>query len=425
MKLSCLQVLALSGSVALFGCAKGNDEKGDTTSTATASGGDGGSGGQSSTGGAGTGGDGGQSESSSGGGAGAPSTAGNCENSSDALERYAITEASPIISIDANITASDGVTNPGALVDGNYKSGSATFSAAEEWVAIEVEGEPSALLLYWSEPGYGEYDMVAGGPVNYRIEVSDDSTDGSDGTWEEVHDIAANPVRNRAHSFNFEGMSWVRFVIGEMEEERTISLDEIELHDISNMSGDRPQDTWLMFGDSIAKDAFHKQRNADNFYRRVAAAHEGFSPTVVNASIGGGTLGDALIRIEETLDLNPDMQYVGVAYGTNDSWGNTPTQARFEENLRNLIDTILEAGRTPVLARIPHGAVSHENVPLFNIIIDALQAEYDLPCGPDLFTWFYENADDALGTDGVHPNNTGYSMINELWAEAASPLYPN
>jgi lysophospholipase L1-like esterase len=372
-----------------------------------------------------TGGEGGQSASSSGGGAGAPSTASHCENSSDTLERYAITEASPIISIDANIQASGGVGDPTALVDGNYKSGSATFSATDDWVALEVEGEPSALLLYFSEPGYGEYDAVAGAPVNYRIEVSGDSTDGSDGTWEEVHDITDNTVRNRAHSFDFEGKKWVRFVIGEMEEERTILLDEIELHDISNMTGDRPQDTWLMFGDSIAKDAFHKQRNADNFYRRVAAAHEGFSPTVVNASIGGGSLGDALLRLEETLELNPDMQYVGVAYGTNDSWDNTPEQARFEENLRNLVDAILEAGRTPVLARIPHGSRDHDNVPQFNIIIDAVQAEYYLPCGPDLFTWFFENAEDGLSPDEVHPNNTGYSMINELWAEAVSPLYAN
>jgi lysophospholipase L1-like esterase len=144
---------------------------------------------------------------------------------------------------------------------------------------------------------------------------------------------------------------------------------------------------------------------------------------VVNASIGGGTLDDALGRLEETLELNPDVKYVGVAYGTNDSWGNTPGTVRFEEKLRLLLDDILEAGRTPVLARIPHGSTAHENVPEFNVIIDALQAEYDLPCGPDLFTWFYEHEDVGLSNDGVHPSGAGYLMLNELWAEAVSPLY--
>lgn len=410
------RILVLFGCASLISCAKGGGGAGDgdgSGGSSTAQGGSGGSGGTDNQ------------SSSSGGGAGEPNFAGNCMNSDEALELYAITEPSPIISIGATITASDGVAGAEALVDGRYKAGNATFTAADEWVAIEVEGDPSALLLYWSEPGYGEYDMVAGGPVNYRIEVSADSTDGSDGQWEQVHDITDNFVRNRAHSFGFEGMKWVRFVIGEMGEGDQVILDEIELHDISSMSGDRPQDTWLMFGDSIAKDAFHKQRDAYNFYRIVAAEHDGFSPTVVNGSIGGGTLDDALARIDETLELNPDMQYVGVAYGTNDSWGNAPGPVHFEDKLRELIDAIREAGRTPVLARIPHGSMFHANVPEFNEIIDALQAEYDLPCGPDLFTWFFEHEDGGLGNDGVHPSGAGYRMINELWAEAVSPLYPD
>lgn len=418
MKLALWHILGLFGSLALVGCAKGGGGNGADTEGSGGSGGeDGGSGGSSS----GSGGS--NSSGGSGGSAGEPNFAGNCINSDDALELYRISEQSPIISIDATIVASDGVEGAEVLVDGNYKTSSATFSAADEWVAIEVEGEPSALLLYWSEPGYGEYDAVAAGPVNYRIEVSGDSTDGSDGSWEEVHAISDNGVRNRAHSFDFEGMSWVRFVVGDMMEGDQVRLDEIELHDISNMSGDRPQDTWLMFGDSIAKDAFHKQRNVNNFYRLVAAEHEGFSPTVVNASIGGGTLDDALARLDETLEWNPDMQYVGVAYGTNDSWGNAPGPVRFEEKLRQLVDNILEAGRTPVLARIPHGSEFHDNVPEFNVIIDAVQAEYDLPCGPDLFTWFFEHEDVGLGNDGVHPSGAGYLVINELWAEAVSPLY--
>jgi lysophospholipase L1-like esterase len=180
----------------------------------------------------------------------------------------------------------------------------------------------------------------------------------------------------------------------------------------------------MIFGDSISKEAFNKKRGADNFYRLLAAEHDAFSPTVVNASIGGETLDNALIRMDETLELNPDIQYIGVAFGTNDAWGNTktPQGVRFEEKLRMVVDAILDAGRTPVLARIPHGSEFHAGVPAFNTVIDQLQADYELPCGPDLFTHFYENQGDLSG-DNVHPGPAGYIAINRLWAEAVSPLY--
>jgi hypothetical protein len=49
---------------------------------------------------------------------------------------------------------------------------------------------------------------------------------------------------------------------------------------------------------------------------------------------------------------------------------------------------------------------------------------YELPCGPDLYGWFWENPRD-LGDDGVHPIQKGSVEINRLWAEAVAAYTAN
>src|SRR5690606_29229037 len=138
--------------------------------------------------------------------------------------------------------------------------------------------------------------------------------------------------------------------------------------------------------------------------------------------IGGEHLSDALQRLDGVLELNPDIQHIGVAYGTNDAWGNqNPASTGCKDELVQLVEALIDAGRTPMLARIPHATAAHATLPEFNVIIDEVQAEYALPCGPDLYTWFEEHPED-LGSDGVHPVSSGDVAINRLWAEAAGAL---
>lgn len=356
------------------------------------------------------------------------STASTCENSADVLEAYAIDEASSIVSVGKTATASSGVTNLNYLNDGAFNFSQTTaFGTLEdgpEWVAIDVGEGPSKLLLLFADAGYDTYTTLSGGaPVGYTIETSADSTDGEDGEWETVVEVTDNTVRNRAHSFDFEGKSWVRFTATEADEGRTTRLVELMLHDVSNTSGDRPQDSWLFFGDSIHQAAMRRALGRYSFENVVNDAHADFEPIMLNGSIGGETLDDALARIDSVIELNPDIQYFGIAYGTNDSWGNkSPEGASFREKLVELVETLLDAGRTPIIARIPYASEAHTTLPAFNTIIDDVTQEYDLPCGPDLYTWFLENPE-QLGSDGVHPISQGDASINELWAGAASPLY--
>ncbi len=157
----------------------------------------------------------------------------------------------------------------------------------------------------------------------------------------------------------------------------------------------------------------------------VRESHPDFYPAVIGGGVGGDLATHGLGDVEHWLELNPDMKYFAIGYGTNDSWGNKSVgSTSFESNMQGIIDAVLSAGRVPILARIPYSSTAHETLDQFNAVIDRLQADNGLPCGPDLYGWFLEHPEE-LGSDGVHPSNEGYLSMNRLWAEAADALYPS
>lgn len=140
------------------------------------------------------------------------------------------------------------------------------------------------------------------------------------------------------------------------------------------------------------------------------------------------------------LQNSEGLTFVTLAYGTNDSWGGTtPTAAGFETTMRSVIQVLTDAGRIPILARIPFNTVS-TSVSQFNAVIDKLQQEFQLPCGPDLYGLVaahpeYVGAVGTVqpnctikysGTDGVHPQSgAAKDAIHRAYAEALLPLYPS
>jgi lysophospholipase L1-like esterase len=338
---------------------------------------------------------------------------------------------SPRISLGKPVFASEGVENPEGLVDGDYHN-SATITRfgmvtedAPAWAAIDLGEGPSRLFVLWQDASYLLYDDPSqGSPGAYRIEVSADSTDGRDGNWELREEVTDNRVRARAHTVDFEGMRWLRFTFLGVSDDSSrgeINIDEIAVHDISGVDDDRI-DAWFFLGDSITQGAFKRDIPEQQMFDEVVAAEQpDHFPAMVNGGIGGELLSDALARIDQVLLDYPNFPYVAVAFGTNDEWGNqNVTSASFETRLVELVDRLIAAGRTPILARIPFADDgAHETLPDFNAVIDRVREEYDLPCGPDLYGWFWENRN-LLGDDKVHPIQKGYIEINRLWAEAAA-----
>ena len=345
-----------------------------------------------------------------------------------------ITVPNPILSAGLSITASAGVENPEALIDGEYHASpraslGVVSASSPAWVAIDVGTGPERLLLAWTDPGSSNYGTTsAGAPGAYTIETSADSTDGEDGTWDTVVTVEQNPVKARTHTFDFTGQRWVRMTVtapgADRDASDDVEIDEIALYDVSASGDERPQDTWVFMGDSIVDGAFDDPTSSSSFATLVHESHAAYTPMMINAGIGGDHAYDGVEDIDDWLAFHADVTYFAIQYGTNDSWGNQRLgSTSFENDMRTIVESVLDAGRIPVLARIPYSNDGdHETVPDFNAVIDALTEEYDLPCGPDLYGHFLANPRE-LGADGVHPRAAGYRSMNALWAEAMTGLY--
>ncbi len=378
---------------------------------------------------------GGTGEGGSGGGAegGTPNVARTCDPVNDAAG--AVDEPSPLISAGATTFTSAGATAPQRLADGSYDKQGTTLGLPEEdapvWAALELEPGATRVLAMWTDPGYKDYDDPSGGaPRAYEILVSADSTDGEDGTWESVVEVTENPVNARAHSFDFEGMSWVKLSVTEASLDAMgmavpVKLDELAVYDISAAGDERPKDTWFFMGDSITKGAFSRSAGGTPFEKQISAARPDFAPIVIGGGIGGELSSDGVAHLEDFLALNPDFHHVVIAYGTNDSWGSgkTPSGTRFDANIETIVADVLDEDRVAILPTIPYASQAHPDLVPFNETLDRITSESSLPCGADFYAWFFTHPEE-LSTDGVHPSAQGYRSMNTLTAEAALRFYP-
>ena len=78
-----------------------------------------------------------------------------------------------------------------------------------------------------------------------------------------------------------------------------------------------------------------------------------FFPVQENGGIGGISSRDGKENIDKLLSTSP-AKYVSIAYGTNDAWGNPNNAQSYYENTKYMIDAVLNAGKVPVLPKIPY-----------------------------------------------------------------------
>ncbi len=351
----------------------------------------------------------------------------------------------PNLIVSRSATAFSSPANGAAVIDGQYHNGGwsagSPSDAAPSWVALRLAAGPTRLLLSWDDGGTYNYQdlpgtMVYGLPAAYHVDVSADSTDGVDGTWEAVATVADNSVRTRAHAFDFTGKSWVKLVITAPPPAAPngVSIGEIDVHDISATGSGLPEDTWFFMGDSITAFAYDRAGvHQPSFAAGVNSAVSAFYPAMINGGIGGETSAGALLRLPDTLSRNPDYRFFILGYGTNDAANSQIPVAQFKANLQSMVDLVKAAGREPIIPHIPPSADgSHAAIPDYNTAIDELTAANDLVVGADLYAYF--NSDTALFTcppcggtrmtDNLHPNDTGLAGMNRAWSEAMRALYP-
>ena len=326
----------------------------------------------------------------------------------------------PIVSRGKRVAASSPGVN--VLLDGAYRdrswSGGIPSPASPAWVAIRIGRGPSRLLLSWTSSHNHDYrDLFYGAPVDYRIETSADSRDGADGSWRTVVAVAGNPVRSRAHSFDFTGQVWVRLVVTGLAAERNrwgLFLDEIDVHALS-YGGD---DVWVFLGDSLGAAVFDRApAHRPSFSDAIASAHPGYRPAMIDAAFCRFRTGEALARIDDVLALNPDARVFAILIGANDG-----VPATFRADLDALVSRIRAAGRIAVVGRIPfQTAYGPDFVAPKNALLDEVVRARGLLPGPDLYSWFKARPERLA--DGRHPDARGAVAVNRLWAEAVAPLY--
>lgn len=336
-----------------------------------------------------------------------------------------------------------GTSTPGLLQDGRFRGSFDWSSAGGGWAALEIGAGPTQLLVVMSSEDGSNGDLrpewnsdTVGNFTAWTLQVSDDSTDGDDGTWTTVETVTANKYIYRQFLIPFTGKSWLK-----LNATSAILVDELEVWDAS----DGATDTWLFLGDSITNRATKRGNQGGLGQQPSFQELIQTSKAQYPAQIGGGFVAwaaaDILDRMDTLLADFPHVEHWAVSIGTNDTQLGTSHLTSFATSLRAIIEAIQADGRTALVAQIPYAtdsgygggnnpvtvnSVQYENaIDAFNRHptngILAIAAEYGLETPPDLYSVFQD--DTALLDDGVHPTEAGCREWNRLWSEAVDGLY--
>ena len=350
-----------------------------------------------------------------------------------------IAHPNPIISRGKTVfPAASAAVNNMTYHDGGWTTRVANLPAS---AAINVGAGPTRLLVQWDDGGTYNYKdppgtTVYGLPLGYTIDVSGDSTTGGDGTWTSVVTVTDNAVRTRGHAIDFTGKSWVRLTITAAPASISgngVQIGEIDVHDLSATPTGPGDDTWFFMGDSITAFAYDRAlAHQPSFAAGIHAALDSFFPAMINGGIGSELSAQGLARLAEALSLNQDYRFFVLGYGTNDA--NRGSVAAYRSNMQAMIDMVKAAGKIPIIPRIPFSGSSGygPQIPDYNAVVDELVAANDLSAGPDFYAHFMDHQDEftcppcgpGRATDLLHPDDIGLLAMNQLWTDAALPLYP-
>lgn len=165
-------------------------------------------------------------------------------------------------------------------------------------------------------------------------------------------------------------------------------------------------DVIVAFGDSLIEGVGASTGNA--LPEQIAKM---IDKPIINLGVSGDTTAQGLARIDEVLDLNPDM--VIISLGGNDLIKRV-ARADIYSNLEDIVVQLQNAGAIVVLLGV--------NGPFRNINdeYEALSKQYGTAYIEDIL-------DGMLGktefmSDAIHPNDTGYRLIAERVALVVEEL---
>ncbi|MBQ8296726.1 MAG: lysophospholipase [Ruminococcus sp.] len=337
--------------------------------------------------------------------------------------------ANPVISRSCPAYSASAQYSAASANDAFYYSfwyGSAPDYLAYDLSAVPEEQRQTVLAVWYNATGNYDYTVGQYGnssnamPSDYTIEVNaaEGGTYPEDG-WVTAVTVEDNTLHSRQHVVEMTGYNWIRIMItGNDGKEGGTSSINFDIHNVS----DGVSDSWIFFGDSITAGGMMNCYGT-GFAELVNQIDSSYFPAQENGGIGGILSTDGAANIDRWLETFPG-KYVSIAYGTNDSWGNQTGAQKYYENTAYMIEAVIEAGKIPVVPKIPYASETGVNTYLdeYNAMIDKIYEDYpQVVKGPDFDALFRENPD-YLSGDGVHPNEQGYAAMRQLWAET---MYTN
>jgi len=286
-------------------------------------------------------------------------------------------------------------------------------------------------VMYGGTDGWPPFDG-SGRAMKYTIEGSRDSTNGQDGAWQVLHSTAYNERITVVHKVKLAGHSWIRMKVGATLGNQPFRVFEIRVYQRRPGQSNDRVDSLAVIGDSLTHGDF-SPLEAEAFFPAILAQASAADSEIVFYPVGlvgaqanilaaGNREEWALPRI---LAQTPDIDLWGFAFGTNDSLSEWDAR-NYQQFLREGIEQVVALGKAPMVARMPDtgpmGFGSPASKALILSAIDALNAEYRLIPGPDLYTAFRRNilyeGMTYLSDDQTHHSPAGRLAVQRMWAGA-------
>lgn len=308
---------------------------------------------------------------------------------------------------------------------------------------------------WYPRPDTGTYPES--NPRDYELQVSADSTNGIDGTWQTVLAITGNDRSQRTHKLTVPegGYHWLRMRVtdGNADETaelgRDFGLREIRLFaPIGNSVGSL--DSFVIYGDSLTASNFETIGTLGLAAQIKAQRGENQDMMLTTFGLSGQNSGGLINRTEISYDIydalaldnmQSNAKFWGIAIGTNDALDSESSIGipgfnitEYGGRLDAVVNELIALGRVPIVARIPdtnEGAGGFGTLATKRIVlseIDRIAAKYRLVPGPDLYTEFRQNIESDngsfLGGDGTHHSDTGMLKLIEMWGSAFVTAVP-
>jgi len=300
---------------------------------------------------------------------------------------------------------------------------------APAWLAYDLSAVPASrrskvLIVWYNETSNYDHTIISypsyNIPRDYTIDVNRAPGGGNPpGTgWMTLVTVQGNHYHSREHVIDMMGSNWIRMNVTGVDgsaENYDASLN-MDVYDAS----DGLADDWIFFGDSITAGGMGHWTagGVKTFAQLINAQAPHYFPAQESGGIGFLTSADGAKYIDTWLPLFPG-RFVGLSYGTNDANGCVNPDTYYN-NYVTMVRAVLRDGKIPVVPHIPwaRNANVQNCGPDLNAKIEALYKTFpQIIKGPDFWT-FFQNHQDLISNDNLHPTDAGFGAYRQQWAKA-------